>query len=760
MAVLKSQLVLTMHDGVSAKMRHITGAIQGFQNRTRTTMAPMLGTMSRIAAFGGAYIGVTKGISGTVGASIRFEEAFADVRKVIDGTPEQMENIRRQILGMSRVLPNSASDIAAIYAAAGQSNIPINELGKFSEMVAKVAVAWEVSEGETSDALAKIKNQLGLNVQEIGLYADAINHLGNNTAAKAPDLVDFSKRVAAQGDMFGYSKEQSLAFGGAMVAMGAQTEVAATSFRNMGNALTVGMNAKARHKAAFALLGFDAKTVAKDMQKNAIGTTLKVIEKIQKLPEWQRISVARQLFGDEARALMPIINDSREFRRQLDLIGDSANYAGSSFQEYMVRADTASNALKILSNKFADTFRGIGDKWLPSIKEMSLGIGDVLDSLGERATPLQQLSVAFQGFMKGMGFKGGAREMMNDLGDLLLGTADGSANADKIGAIFVRFEKFGKQFDSFKKSIADNPIAEFVGGLSGYGFKLMLASAGFGLAAMAIMKLGRALYFLSGASAAVAIIKQIGRMGKWFWDKGAPKPPAGTPKPNVPGGSQPKPSGRPSSTPYSKGPWGETPRTPISPTGPRVPGPAAPTTSFMTRAGEFLKGGASKGLFLWAAEYMGKLAVDAGLEATGMNVKGNRAKVEERFAKEGGQTAYLFKAWSELFSSMRNSPFWVGKAADPDFNADEHFRIPNALNRNGNGQAVTMPDPISMLRDMVLTTKPTGTQDVKVTNPVRPNVSVNVTVNATTNASPESIGSSVGERVKAAVEGSFSDGGY
>ena len=98
--------------------------------------------------------------------------------------------------------------------------------------------------GETSEALAKIKTQLSMNVGEIGLFADAINHLSNNTAAQAPDLVDFAKRVAANGEMFGYTATQTLAFGGAMVAMGAQTEVASTSFRNMGRALTMGSKSR------------------------------------------------------------------------------------------------------------------------------------------------------------------------------------------------------------------------------------------------------------------------------------------------------------------------------------------------------------------------------------------------------------------------------------------------------------------------------------------------------------------------------------
>src|SRR5690606_26292887 len=98
-------------------------------------------------------------------------------------------------------------------------------------------------------------------------------------------------------------------------------------------------------------LGLNAVKTAKNMQKDALGTTLDVIDRIARLPEWQRISIASALFGDEARALMPVIGNSKELRRQLGLVAKEADYAGSAFEEYMIRAETSGNALQIIGNK-------------------------------------------------------------------------------------------------------------------------------------------------------------------------------------------------------------------------------------------------------------------------------------------------------------------------------------------------------------------------------------------------------------------------
>lgn len=528
MATLTSKLILSLVDRVTGPSRGIGAALDSLQRRATRTNHMMLGGAGGGAVIGGAvrnlmaigagYIGVTKGIGGTVGAAIKFEEAFADVRKVVDGTPGQLAQIRHEILAMSKTMPTSAEGIAAIYAAAGQSDIPINELGKFSEMVAKVAVAWETTESDTSESLAKIKTQLGMGVAEIGLFADAINHLGNNTAAAAPDLVDYSRRVAANGEMFGFASTETLAFGAAMVSMGAQSEVAATSFRNMGRALTIGSRATKSHRLAFNRLGLDAVKTAKSMQTNALETTLSVIDRIAGLPEWERISIASALFGDEARALMPVISNSKELRRQLGLVAQESNYAGSSFEEYMVRASTAGNAMKILGNQFRAVGIKIGDGWLPTIKEIGLGIGDVLNTLDKRIGVLDKVQVAFSSFLTGLGGKegaGGIRQLMNDLGDMLFGevfTGEmGAADQRAIGLAKLSntLRTVGRDLRGFAVDIRDGNIGEAMGHV-GHALSKMSGAMTVG-GALALGLVGRGLLGLA-AGAVALMLSPIGRI--------------------------------------------------------------------------------------------------------------------------------------------------------------------------------------------------------------------------------------------------------
>ncbi|MBX8803344.1 phage tail tape measure protein [Ochrobactrum sp. MR28] len=721
MSVLQSVLKLSVMDGVSSKMRTITGSMNGLMKQSNKIMAPINGTVMRVAGLAAGYVGVREGIRGTVGAAIGFESAFADVRKVVDGSDDQLNNLRRDIIALSKEMPVTAEGFAQIYAAAGQSNIPIQEMSKFSKMVAEVSTAWEVPVAETGQALAEIKNQLRMNVGEIGLYADAINHLGNNTAARAPDLVDYSKRVAATGELYGFAAAETLAFGGAMIASGAQSEVAATSFRNMGRALSIGERATKSHNVAYSKLGLNAVKVAKSMQKDAVKTTLDVIDRIQKLPEWQRISIASALFGDEARALMPLINNSTDLRRQLDMVSDSAKYAGSSFEEYRVRAETTANTIDKVKNNFIALGIGIGDSMLPTINSALNGVLDVFASLEKRTGFFEEFNIGMKGFMQGLGFKD-ARELVNGLADLMLGPVldpKGMSDAgERLGRVFMQAKEWGASIRELSAAISESPIAQFFGEMAGYGFKFVLLAAGVGLLAKSILGLGRALLFLSGAKLGFDILKGVAKIGGALIFGAGAKTAAGT---------------------------------------------AATGAAGAAGAAGALAGGASKvGVFT-------KLLRGAGMAGTAYSMfeglktfdpKGNLWGLTENidnWSKEnlGINPSNLAEPVDKGVPGWKR--FLMGRAADPDFNFREHMGIKVGASNASGEKPVSLTAPtIAELN------KPSGTQDVRIVNQQPPpNVTNYVNVTANTNASPSEIGQAtaeaVGQATKAAIEGAFSD---
>lgn len=812
MAVLASKLVVSLVDQITGPARGVAAALDGLNRRaSRTTSAIMgagggfsVGALARnLAGIGLGYVGVREGIGGTVGAAMKFEEAFADVRKVVDGTPAQLSVVRSEILGLSKELPVTADGLASIYAAAGQSGVALQELTKFSEMAAKVSVAWDTSQGETGDALAKIKTQLGFNVDQIGLHADAINHLANNTASAARDLVEFDKRVAATGKMFGFSDTQTLAFGASMISAGAEAEVAATSFRNMGRALTKGEQATKSQRLAFAKLGLDSVKVSKNMQKDALKTTLNVIERIQQLPKDQHISIASALFGDEARALMPIIADTKELRRELSMVGTEANYTGSAFQEYMVRAETTANALQLLGNKVKAYGIGVGDSWLPTIKDMSLGIGDVLDTLDKRVGVIDKIEMAVKGLMSGFGYggEGGTRQLINDLGDLLFGKAfeGDSTQVDQrmvdLARLSTNFRKIGLDLKAFSEDIGAGDILGAAGHVSDAiskmsGTATVISALGIGAAGAAMLTLGRGITRLAfspfgriGLVAATAItlidaVKGANSIGE-FAD-------------NL--------------TKLSLVDWVTIGAGLLAVSGPLlslrnliVGGAAATATTAAAGAGAAGAGVAAGGkgvvskVARGATPLLAGYAVKESLDAADPEgnlwglTSGVDAWIKENFGFDPSNTT-----WRELL---------LGKAADPNFSVKDHFAIrtgtkerseasipqgsvadveanrfvaalretPPWINdligvRSGAGPSdVSLVGTPSVSITTPVQTMPSGTQDVRVINPQPPQINNYITLHAQTGATAAELRGEMERllmgKITAASNGAFSDGG-
>ncbi len=321
-----------------------------------------------------------------INAAVKFESAMADIAKVsgFDDKGLDIYGKRLRKLAVTEI-PLAVNDLAALSAAAAQAGVPDADLFDFTRLTAKAAVAWEMSGAEAGEALAKIRTALGLTNDQTSAYADAVNYVSDSTAASSRDLIDFTKRVASQGEFFGFAKEQTLAFGAAMISAGAESEVAATSFRNMGRALARGASATKAQRGAWKRLGMDAVKVAKAMQKDAVGTTVKVIEKLGQLPEHMQASVMSDLFGDEARALAPLLNNTELLRKALALTADEQKYLNSVGREFEKRAATSEYKLQRFKSQLADIGLTVGASLLPALNKLLVPMGEMALKLSDWA---------------------------------------------------------------------------------------------------------------------------------------------------------------------------------------------------------------------------------------------------------------------------------------------------------------------------------------------------------------------------------------
>ncbi len=384
-AVLKIAAQVTGLDDLGKLERGLLGAEKAAGAAKGGFKAVVDSSAWQASAAAAAGIGVAIGAS--VKAAIDFESAMADVKKVVPGldSAEGFNAMKQEIIGLSKELPVSAEGLAAIMAAAGQAGIAKEDLSDFTRQAAQMGVAFDISAAEAGEAMAKLRTSLGLSQPEVVNLADAMNYLSNNMASSAAEVTQFMLRAGAVGKQVAMTTEQTAALGSAMIAAGAAPEVAATSFMNLVRSLTKGESATDRQSAAFKRLGLDASEVARAMQQDAIGTIRDVFLRISKMPAEMRVATISEVFGDEARALTPLITNMQLFDQAIGLVGDKSKYAGSMLEEFNARAGTSANNWIILQNNVKALQIAIGDGLLPAINLILQALTPLLSLVADLA---------------------------------------------------------------------------------------------------------------------------------------------------------------------------------------------------------------------------------------------------------------------------------------------------------------------------------------------------------------------------------------
>lgn len=345
------------------------------------------------------YAGMAYGVMQVADAAVEFESSMADVRKVVDfDSPEQFRQMGQDILDLSTRIPMAANGMAQIVAAGGQSGIARDELLSFASSAAKMGVAFDITADQAGDMMAKWRTAFNIGQNDVVELADKINYLGNTTAAASPLISDVVSRIGPLGSVGGVASGEIAALGASMVASGIQSEVAATSIKNLILALVSGESATKSQNAAFEALGLNAVDMAEAMQNDARGAILSVLEAVQSLDEARQASVMTQLFGKESiGAISVLLSNFDALKTNLDAVADASKYVGSMENEFRTRSETAANALELMNNNIYRAKVAIGQGLLPAIAPLSGVVADAAKSVTNFASEYPNLTGAALG---------------------------------------------------------------------------------------------------------------------------------------------------------------------------------------------------------------------------------------------------------------------------------------------------------------------------------------------------------------------------
>ena len=316
--------------------------------------------MKRGAAFGAAAAVPLK-------FAIDEESTNAEIAKVADfANDKQKKEVTDSLKKMiTTEIPMSYQEIGELAAAGAQGGIETVDLSKFSELAAKMGVAFDMEAGEAGQKMANWKAAFGMDMNELKALGDKVNYLGNNSAASASSISNVISRVGALGEVAGVGSGEVAGLGAAMVAMGVQDDKAATGIKKVLTTLASGGN-----KATKNYLGMGGEELSKAMQADGAGTIMQVFEKIKALNPEEQAGALKDIFGQQSvEAIAPLLNELDLVKDYLSMVGDESKYTGSMQKEFEAQAQTTANQLKILKNQAIDAGMVIGGAMLPTFKK-------------------------------------------------------------------------------------------------------------------------------------------------------------------------------------------------------------------------------------------------------------------------------------------------------------------------------------------------------------------------------------------------------
>lgn len=176
----------------------------------------------KLSAFSAASISA---LTLSAKSAIDFEDAFTGVEKTVDGTAEEMEELKQGIRDMAKEIPSTTTEISAVAEAAGQLGIKTENILDFSKAMIDLGNSTNLTADEAASQLAKFANITQMSQKDFDKLGSTIVDLGNKYATTEADIVSMAMRLAGAGKQVGFSEAEILGLATALSSVGIEAEM-------------------------------------------------------------------------------------------------------------------------------------------------------------------------------------------------------------------------------------------------------------------------------------------------------------------------------------------------------------------------------------------------------------------------------------------------------------------------------------------------------------------------------------------------------
>ena len=324
--------------------------------------------------------------------AIDFENNFANVKKTVDGTPEQLEKIRQEIIDMTTVginghsaIPETTAELTELAAAGGQLGITTDNIVDFTEVMAQMGTATNLVGEEGAATLARFQNVMGVGQNEIRNIGSAIVDLGNHSATTESEIAAMALRMGKYGSSVRMSAADVLGYSAALSSLGIEAQMGGSAIGRTWLSIEKAVANGGEGLKAFAKYsGKSAEEFKEQWNTDSSGAFNGLLKGLQSA---ENLTVALDDLGinntQDIQAMMALVNG-------YDLVTESVNRSNTAYQEntalqeeFNAKNETTASQMQIAKQNIIEAARGIGETMLPSIKDASTTVADFAKGLSQ-----------------------------------------------------------------------------------------------------------------------------------------------------------------------------------------------------------------------------------------------------------------------------------------------------------------------------------------------------------------------------------------
>ncbi len=325
-------------------------------------------------------------------AAVQFEDNFANVKKTVDGTPEQLEKIRQEIIDMTTVginghsaIPETTAELTELAAAGGQLGITTDNIVDFTEVMAQMGSATNLVGEEGAATLARFQNVMGVGQNEIRNIGSAIVDLGNHSATTESEIAAMALRMGKYGSSVRMSAADVLGYSAALSSLGIEAQMGGSAIGRTWLSIETAVASGGEGLTKFAKYsGKSAEEFKKQWNTDSSGAFNGLLKGLQSA---ENLTLALDDLGinntQDIQAMMALVNG-------YDLVTESVNRSNTAYkentalqEEFDRKAETTASQLSVTKNNIVEAARSIGETMLPSIKDASTTVANFAKGLSQ-----------------------------------------------------------------------------------------------------------------------------------------------------------------------------------------------------------------------------------------------------------------------------------------------------------------------------------------------------------------------------------------